>query len=265
MDEKQNINFNIQDDDDDEIDLLEIFFVLRRHIAVIVAVAILFGAAAFAFTYFVIPPKYTATAQLYIVSASNESVVNLSDLQIATNLTADYKQLILSRPLMESVIKNLKLGDKYTPTSLADSIKITNPSGTRILHIDATSLDPVLSADIANEVAKLSVDWLPAIMESNKPNLIQGAIVPTGKSSPSYKKNTAIGVAAGLVLTCGIYIIQYLLDDTIKSADDMEKYFGVVPFASIPEDPDANDGRSDLDKKGRPIKRKKRGGHKHNK
>ena len=37
-------------------------------------------------------------------------------------------------------------------------------------------------------------------------------------------------------------MIRYLLDDTIKSADDMEKYFGVVPFTSIPEDPAANDG-----------------------
>ena len=265
MEEKQNKNFNIQEDDDDEIDLLELFFVLRRHLAVILIVAILFGAAAYAFSYFVIPKKYTATAQLYIVSASNESVVNLSDLQIATNLTSDYKELILSRPLMESVIKNLKLADQYTPATLPESIKIVNPSGTRILHIDVTTLDPKLSANIANEVAKLSVDWLPAIMESNKPNLIQNAVVPERKSSPSNTKNAAIGVAIGLVLTCGIYIIQYLLDDTIKSADDMEKYFGVVPFASIPEDPDANDGRSDLDKKGRPTKHKKRGGHKHNK
>ncbi len=260
MEEKQNINFNIQDDDDDEIDLLEIFYVLRRHLAVILLVAILFGAAAYAFSYFVIPKKYTATAQLYIVSASNESVVNLSDLQIATNLTSDYKELILSRPLMESVIRNLKLSDTYTTQSLADSIKIVNPSGTRILHVDVTTLDPNLSARIANEVAKLSVDWLPAIMESNKPNLIQNAVVPEKKSSPSNTKNAAIGVAAGLVLTCGIYIIQYLLDDTIKSADDMEKYFGVVPFAAVPEDSEANDGRSDLDRKGRPTK--KRGGRK---
>lgn len=242
-----------------EIDLLEVFFLLRRHIAVILLVAILFGAAAFAFTYYVIPKKYTATAQLYIVSASNESVVNLSDLQIATNLTSDYKELILSRPLMESAIKNLKLADTYTPTSLANSIKIVNPSGTRILHIDVTTLDPKLSANIANEVAKLSVDWLPAIMESNKPNLIQDAVVPQVKSSPSYTKNTAIGAIIGTVLVCGIYLIRYILDDTIKSADDMEKYFGVVPFASVPEDREANDGRKDLDKYGRP---KKRGGHK---
>lgn len=260
MEPQQNVTIKSNNNEPIEIDLLELFFILRRHIVAILLVAILFGAAAFAFSYYVIPKKYTATAQLYIVSASNESVVNLSDLQIATNLTSDYKELILSRPLMESVIRNLRIGDQYTPSSLAGSIKVTNPSGTRILHIDATSLDPALSADIANEVAKLSVDWLPAIMESNKPNLIQDAMVPTTKSSPSYSRNTAVGVIIGVVLICGVYIIQYLLDDTVKSADDVEKYFGVVPFASIPEDPGANDGRNDLDRHGRP--KKSRGGHK---
>ena len=29
--------------------------------------------------------------------------------------------------------------------------------------------------------------------------------------------------------------MRYLLDDTIRTAEDMEKYFGVVPLTSIPD------------------------------
>ncbi len=255
MEYEQRVNIN--NEDETEIDLLELLFVLRRHLAVILLVAILVAAAVGAFTYFVIPNKYKATAQIYIVSASNESVVNLTDLQIATNLTSDYKELILSRPLMESTIKNLRLQDTE-PDDLAKMISVTNPSQTRILYITVESLDPKLSADIANEVARLSLDWLPAIMESNKPNLIQDAVVPTMKSSPSLTKNTAIGFLAGAVLCYGMYIIRYLLDDTIKNADDMEKYFGIVPFASIPEDSSVNDGHGDREERARKDKQKGR-------
>ena len=237
-------------DDEIEIDLLELLFVIRRHIAVIMLVAVLAAVVAGAFTYYVIPKKYQATAQLYIVSASNESVVNLSDLQIATNLTSDYKELILSRPLMESVIRNLKLSD-ISSAQLANMIQVTNPSGTRILHITAETTDPRLSSEIANEVANLSVEWLPAIMESNKPNLIQDAVVPTVHSSPNLIMNTAIGALIGALAAGGYYVLNYLLDDSVKSSDDMEKYFGVVPFATIPEDKSANDGISD-----KPHKRK---------
>lgn len=264
---ENDINRNFNNDDEVEIDLLELVFLLRRYWKAIVAAALIVGALVGAFTYFFIKPKYQATAQLYIVSASSDSVVNLTDLQIATNLTSDYKELILSRPVMESTIRNLGL-ENIEPAALAKMISIENPSQTRIIHIVATTEDPKLSADIANEVAKLSVSWLPEIMESNKPNLIQDAIVPTKKSSPSYKKNVAIGVLAGAVLCYGFFVVRHLLDDTIKSADDMERYFGVVPLTSIPEDPAANDGSRDTEQRAgirttlRKIFKKKKSGKK---
>ncbi len=239
METELNKNFN-NGEEEVEIDLLELVFLARRNWRVIVLVALVCAILVGAFTYFFIPPKYQATAKIYIVSSSSDSVINLTDLQIASNLTSDYKELIMMRPMMESTIQNLNL-DMEAP-ALSKMVDVTNTTGTRILNITATTLDPQLSADIANEVAKLSISWLPAIMESNEPHIVQDAIVPKTKSSPSYKKNVLIGFLAGAILAYGIYVIRYLLDDTIKSADDMEKYFGVVPLTSIPEDPAANDG-----------------------
>ncbi len=235
------INRNLNNDEEVEIDLLELVFLFRRYWKVIVVVGLICAVLVGAFTYFFITPQYKATAKIYIVSASSDSVVNLTDLNIATNLTADYKELILSRPMMESTIKNLGL-QETEPEDLAKRLDITNPTQTRILHVTATTADPQLSADIANEVARLSISWLPEIMESNAPHIVQNAVVPTKKSSPSLKKNMAIGMLAGLVLCYGVYVIRYLLDDSITSADDMEKYFGLVPLTVIPEDAAANDG-----------------------
>ncbi|MGK5436959.1 hypothetical protein ACSNNV_17015, partial [Faecalibacterium prausnitzii] len=46
---------------------------------------------------------YQASSSIYVVSASNNSIVNLTDLQIGSQLTADYQELMLSRPLRVSV------------------------------------------------------------------------------------------------------------------------------------------------------------------
>ena len=65
-----------------EIDLLELLHLLRQKIWIVLAALLAGGILTGAATYFLIKPTYEASALLYVVSASNDSVVNLSDLQI---------------------------------------------------------------------------------------------------------------------------------------------------------------------------------------
>ena len=108
-------------------------------------------------------------------------MVNLTDLQIGAQLTADYQELLVSRPLLEDVIKNLDLkdadGEKAMSTAaLRGMIEITNTSDTRILKITVTSPDPQESADIANELVNQACIYLPQIMETDEPNLVEEAV-----------------------------------------------------------------------------------------
>ena len=86
--------------DEVEIDLVDLAYHLLdkwRYLLVSFLVgAVLFGA----YSYFLITPTYESTAKLYVVSASDDSVVNLSDLNLGTSLTADYEQLMLSYPVL---------------------------------------------------------------------------------------------------------------------------------------------------------------------
>ena len=167
--------------DDDVIDLVELFYVLWGHAWQIILCLIAGAAIAFAYTYFLVTPLYKATSSIYIVSASNNSVVNLTDLQIGAQLTADYQELMLSRPLLEDVIKNLDLD--MSTSVLSSMISITNTSDTRILKITVTSPDPQESADIANELVNQACIYLPDIMETDEPNLVEEAIPPAYKEA----------------------------------------------------------------------------------
>ena len=218
-----------------EINLYDLFYLFRQKLTGIVAATVLGGLLMGLFTFFFIAPKYEATAKLYIVSASNDSVVNLTDLQIGASLTADYEELVLSRPMLESVIHNLDL-DVESVGELESMITISNPGDTRILNITATSEDPKEAEQIANEMARLAVDWLPAIMESNTPNIAEEAVVPEKKASPSYLLNTLIGAVAFMALYFGLEVLKFVHDDTVRSAEEFERYFGIVPLAAIPEE-----------------------------
>ena len=67
--------------DDTEIDLVELFYVFLNRIWLLVICMAIGGAAAFAWTACFIKPVYKTSAEIYVVSASNNSVVNLADLQ----------------------------------------------------------------------------------------------------------------------------------------------------------------------------------------
>lgn len=229
---------------EDEIDLLELWYLFLRKLKFIIMWGVIGCVIAGGFTHFFIAPTYKATSKLYVVSASSDSVINLSDLQLGSSLAKDYQELVLGRPMLESVIENLKLSD-MTVDQLKNMITVVNPSNTRLLNIMVESTDPVQARDIANEMAELSVKWLPAVMETNAPNIAEEAITPQKKASPSLTKNTLIGGMALAALYFGVCVVQFLMDDSIKSADDMEKYFGIVPLTTVPEDKSISWGDSD--------------------
>ena len=218
---------------EDEIDLVELFYLLWGHMLQIIACVIVGGAAAFAYTYFMVTPLYQTASKMYVASATYNSVVDIYDMQLGSQLALDYQQLILSRSLMEDVAEALELG--IEPAGIASMVSVNNPEDTRIIEITVTCPDPQLAADLANEIAYQASVHLPRIMESPAPNIYEDALVPKQKSSPSYSRNTLLGAMALAVVYCGILVVRYLMNDSFTTPEEINRCFGVQPLAVIPE------------------------------
>ena len=201
-----------------EIDLIDLAWALLDKIHYIVLCFLIGAVIMNAYSYFLVRPTYKSTAKMYVVG---------------TSLTADYEQLMLSYPVLKQVINKLNL-DMDSDT-LAKMITLENPTDTRILNINVVSTDPKSARDIANTLMEVSVDYLPKTMSTNAPNVAQKAKLADHKDGPSYTKYTMIGALAGAFLYCMYLVVKYLMDDTIHTADDMEKYFDIVPLAVIPD------------------------------
>lgn len=219
------------DDDEIEIDLLQLFRALKKRILWIIGAGVLFGGAFGAFSKFVITPQYTSTAMVYILSKET-TLTSLADLQIGSQLTKDYKIIVTSRPVISEVIDKLKLDISYE--NMVSKITINNPNDTRILSITAQDPDPVMAKDIADSVAKTSSEYIGDIMEMVPPKVIEEGTVSDKKASPSNGKNAMIGAMLGIVLVCGLTVVEELLNDTIQTEEDVEKYMGLTVLASVP-------------------------------
>lgn len=239
------------DDDAVEIDLVELFYYLRHKLAWLILAIILGGIITGAISYYLVTPKYEATAKVYMVSASSDSLINLSDLNLGTSLSADYEEMLRIRPIYEKITEELDLD--YTYEDFLKLIDISTVGNTRVLEITVETKDPEESKNIANLLADHAENYLPDLMETSEPNVAEYAILPEEPSSPNIIMNTVIGAFAALVLLCGSFTVKFVMDDTFKSAEDVERIFGVMPLTVIPE----SDSKELKSKKHR-KKRKKR-------
>ena len=218
-------------DDEIEIDLKELFYVIKRKLWIILLTGIV-GAVGFGlFTAMVIKPVYTSSTMIYIVNTTT-TLTSLTDLQLGTQLTKDYKVLVTSRPVTGQVITNLDLNLSHE--QLVKKIKVDNPTDTRILTISVEDTDPYMAKSIADEFASVASARMAEIMDSAPPNIVEEAYLPTQKTKPSITKNTMIGGLAGVFLAGAIILVLFVMNDAIKTPEDVEKYLGLNTLATIP-------------------------------
>lgn len=216
-----------------EIDLLELFFVLRKNIVAII-LASLIGTAVFgAYSFLIAKPVYESTSKLYILSQST-SLTSFADIQISNSLAKDYEEMIFSRPVVMQVAQNLNLDYKYE--ELKGMMTVNNPADTRCLNITCHSNDMQEAADIANEFATVAKRQISEIMDTDEPALYENAIANENPIKPEKLKNMIIGFLLGFIIACGIIIVRYMLNDSLKSEDDIEKFLGLNTLASIPNE-----------------------------
>lgn len=214
-----------------EINLVELFFVLKKKIAIIILAALAAGIIVGVYCSYFVTPMYGSTSKLYILTKTT-SVTSLADIQLGSSLTLDYMELIYSRPVVEQVIKNQNLKETYE--SLSAKIKVDNPVNTRILTLNVICDEPNTAKIIADEFAKVSKVQISKIMDTKEPNIVEQGHVTTQKVSPSIKRNVLIATVLGGLLAIGIIIVLHLLNDTIRSSDDVEKYLGINVLTTIP-------------------------------
>lgn len=215
-----------------EIDLTEIFYALKDKLFQILATGLLFACIACAVTVLLIKPTYTSKATVLAMS-KEETLTTISDLQFGSQLTEDYQALIVSRPVLEMVINNLKLD--YTADEMKKMISVSNITDTRLIEIEAVSGDAKLSKDIVNELAVVSSAYIGDKMEVIPPKVIEEGQIPLVKTGPNVKLNTILGLVVGMILAVGIICIRTVVNDTIKNEDDIEKYLGLSTLASVPD------------------------------
>ena len=218
--------------DELEIDVKEIFFVVWKKAWLIGLVAIIAAFSCFLFTKFFITPQYESETKVFILTKQNEANVTYNDLQMGSQLTKDYKELITCRPVLENVINSLGL--EYSYQTLFEKVSVEVPTDTRIITITVTDEDPIVAMQLADAIREEASELIKDVMDIEAVNLVEKANVAEKPSSPSKVKNSILGGGLAVFVMVVAIVLMYMLNDTIKTPEDIESKLGLSNLASIP-------------------------------
>lgn len=231
MDQNYSMNMR-QDNDEVEIDLMELFMVLLEKIWIIGAAAAICGLVMLIYSKCFIAPTYESTTRIIVLSTNENESININDLQLGSQLMGDYKKLITSRYVVETIIEEFDLDEEYE--DFVERVEVYNETNTRIIEITLTDTDPEMAKEMVDELREVAAKRIKEVMAIEAVNLVDEGNVPTQKAAPSVRKYTFIGILIGGFLSVAVILVIYLLDDTIKSADDVEKYLHLSTLGLIP-------------------------------
>ena len=227
------------------IDLVQLAKALWRRAWAILLAMVVFGGAAFSYAYFLITPLYKASAMLYVNNSSlsvGSTKVDLSDLNAAQSLVDTYIVILKTRTTLEEVIE--AAGLSYDYETLSKMIEAGAVNSTEVFSIEVTSPDPAEAEKIANTIAELLPDRIAEIVDGSSVRIVDYAIVPSQKSSPSISRYTLLGLLLGAVVSSGIIVLLYLFDDQIRDEDYVRQTFDLPLLAAIPDLTGKNAGSS---------------------
>lgn len=224
----------MENQNDIEFDLLEMVRHLLKRAWIILLATAVFAAGGYFISKTTKVPQYTTSCRIYIYEKEKNMTYN--DTVVATQLTNDCEVLVVGDSVADMVSSNLETNLNLTisPAFIKSNLTVTSETNTRILDIHFSDTDPERAALVLNEVRRVAASEILRVTKVDAVTTVYDAKVPTSPSNVPTQRDTILAAAVGAVLSIAVLIVLYLMDDTIRSEDDVQRYLGLSTLAAIP-------------------------------
>ena len=218
-----------------EFDLMQMIRFLLRKVWIVLIVTAVFAVAGYIISNAVTVPQYKAQSRIYVYqkpSLNDEQIVDYDGIVIATQLANDCEVLITGLNVTQEVVDQLQLN--MSPSSMSNQIEVSSKAGTRIIQIDYTDTDPERAALILNKICEVATVQIKEIVKADVVSIVYEAQVPTAPMPTTVDRDTILAAAIGALLSIGVLVIIFLMDDTIRNEDDVDRYLSLSTLSAVP-------------------------------
>lgn len=218
--------------EDVEIDLVEIWQVIKKQFGLLVVIVILCAILAGVISKFFIAPKYTSSSTIFLTPSISESgVVDFTSQNSNEKLVNNVMALLVQDNILSEVAKQTGM---ESIEELRNQIEVSNDTNTTLVKVEATTLDPKLSKNIVNSMVNIFIDTMQENLNLKNIEIVDKAKLSYEPSGPNIKKNILIGAAAGFVIDALIVVLKVLTNTRLKSKEEAEKYLNLPVFCELP-------------------------------
>lgn len=220
----------------EEIDLMELINIFWNKKVLIILVTIIFIIAGVIYTLAFTTPMYSSSTTLVLAMSSesdDSNSITTTDITLNSNLVSTYSQIIESNEVLREVISNLKIDENEE--NLRNNIDVSSVEDTEVIEITVSHESAVYAARIANEIASVFSDKVQEIYNINNVYVLDEAEIENEPSNINHIRDVLIFAIAGILLSMVYVFIASLLDNTIKTEDDIEKGYNIHVLVSIPD------------------------------
>ena len=223
----------------EEIDLKELFNIFWNKKIQIILVVIVFMIIGGMYSIGLKKPLYSSSATLVLaMSESNENnkddedAITTTDITLNSKLVSTYSELVKSKKVLRQVISNL--GIEESIDLLRGKIKVSSVEDTEVIKITVTHENPTYASKIANEITKVFSKEVNELYKINNVYIVDEAETSIKPSNINHVKDIILFGMIGLALSAAYVFILNMLDNTIKSSEDIEKAYNIPVLATIP-------------------------------
>ena len=217
-------------DEEIEINLGELFQLLKKNIKMIIIFILACTALLGIVTVFLINKKYESTSRLFLKPDVTEGIADYSQINSNNLMVNNYVEMIKGNNIQGLAADELNMDIK----DLNSCLNVSNETNTQIISITAKTTDPALSKDIVDAVVKTFTKEAKEKLNVNNITVVDEAEIATDPVSPSLKRNLLIGALLGAFLSISYLFIKFMLDTHIHNKEEVEKYLGIPCLGSVP-------------------------------
>lgn len=203
-----------------------------KKVFIILIMIVSLGAGYF-YSYTCVIPKYRSTTSFLLAQLAdekNEDGNTVADLSMTSTLIQPYISLLGSKRVVNKVIDNLGLNVSYSAVKSMMGITQENQA---MIVLTVSNENAELAETIAKELAKVFVEEAQEIFQIENVNIIDAAERAYYPYNINHVKDLIIFGMLGAFLSCGLILLIYMLDTTVKEEEDLEEV-GLPILGTIP-------------------------------
>lgn len=220
---------------DYEIDIISILKALLNKIWFIIIFALIIGGMFFIGTKLFVKPTYRSSFTAYVnnKAQTNSDSLSNSDIMASKELVQTYSKILTSNSVLMMSAEAINLDASYS--TLTEMVSTYIEDQTEIITVYVESTSPQQAFDLAKSISVISPKYVSEIVEGSSMKIIDNPEMPENRYKPSYFKSTLFGVMLGMLIAIFGVVVNYFVDDRIKSEKTLEPRYSIPVVGVIPD------------------------------